>query len=95
MIANGILAVVVVVALIWAWIDNTKPGLIHMNKLGVVTGKSLDDIIEIIGPSNSQSSNINNSTTHQWIIPGVHLVLLFDSNNICLGITHQFVAYRG
>ena len=96
MIVNGILGIVILIILVCALIDTLiNPNPTHMNKLGTVTGKHLNDIINIIGNPQSSSINNNNTITYQWITPGIHLVLLFDSNNVCLGVTHQYVAYRG
>ena len=61
--------------------------------LGTLTGKTLDEIVSVVGSPNSVSSTIgeNGSTVlvYQWIQVAYHIVLLFDENKICLGVSSE------
>lgn len=61
--------------------------------LGTLTGKTLDEIVSVVGSPNSVSTAIGeNGTTvlvYQWIQVAYHIVLLFDENKICLGVSSE------
>lgn len=57
------------------------PGVILQNKfvgLGILKGKTKDEIISIVGPPNSISAATNGKTLCQWQATGYHIALLFD-----------------
>ncbi len=62
-------------------------------QLGTVAGKTYDEIQIIAGTPNSVSvqtdENGNKITVRQWISTGYHIVLLFDENDVCLGISSE------
>jgi hypothetical protein len=60
--------------------------------IGVLKGKTKEDIIAAVGPPNGISSAPNGGQVLQWMATGYHIVLLFDSNGICQGITHEFAS---
>ena len=55
--------------------------------LGEMSGKTLDDVVSVVGPPSSSSSIAFGHTLLQWQATGCHVALLFDRNN-------QFVAVR-
>lgn len=61
--------------------------------LGTLTGKSLREIEEVVGVANSVSNTIdengNTVFVYQWIQSAYHIVLLFDENKICLGVSSE------
>ena len=72
------------------------PGLSLSNKfasLGILQGKTLKEIIDVCGNPNSYSSTIdangNPVKIIQWMAAGYHIVLLFDANDICLGVSSE------
>ncbi|MEM0006970.1 MAG: hypothetical protein QXR89_01710 [Candidatus Bathyarchaeia archaeon] len=75
--------------LIWVFVRAPAISLqSKFKKLGVVKGKRKEEIIAVVGPPNSISMTPNGELL-QWISPGYHIALLFDSNGVCLGITHE------
>ena len=58
-------------------------------KLGVLKGKTLAEITAVVGQPNAVSVNAEGITVRQWITPGYHIVLLFDENDICLGVNSE------
>lgn len=72
------------------------PGNVLKSKfasLGTIKGKSFDDIQIIVGAPNAVSTQTdadgNIITVRQWIATSYHVVLLFDENDICLGISSE------
>lgn len=57
-------------------------------KLGTLQGGTYNEIISAVGAPNSISHNANGKVC-QWIQTGYHIVLLFDDNDICLGVSHE------
>ena len=62
-------------------------------KLGNLQGKTYDEIVMACGLPKAQSSQVSEDgatiQVRQWMATGYHIVLLFDQNNICMGISHQ------
>lgn len=54
-------------------------------RLGVLSGKSYNEIIAIVGDPNS-THTIGSERLCQWIQPSYNISLIFDKNNICLGV---------
>ena len=68
------------------------PGAALQNKfakLGVLAGKSYDEIVVACGAPNAQSSTADGGRLCQWLQTGYHICLIFDSNNICKGINSE------
>ena len=61
--------------------------------LGNLKGKTLKEITDVCGDPNSYSTSIgadgNPVKIIQWMATGYHIVLLFDSDDICLGISSE------
>lgn len=60
-------------------------------ELGDLRGKSLDEIVEVVGQPNGISA-AESGTVVQWMLMGYHIVLLFDNDGKCLGVSHEFGA---
>lgn len=64
-----------------------------MVSLGTLSGKSYSEISAVVGPANSVSSRAdasgNKVILRQWIAPSYHIALLFDQNDICLGVSSE------
>ena len=58
-------------------------------KLGTLVGKSLTEITTACGAPSSVSACGNNIKLCQWMEPGYHIGLLFDENDLCLGVYHE------
>lgn len=58
-------------------------------KLGTLKGKTLQEITSVCGQPNSVSSTAEGIRVRQWISTGYHIVLLFDENDICLGVSSE------
>lgn len=56
---------------------------------GVIAGKHLDEIIKTCGNPSSVSAMGDGTTLRQWQATGYHIALLFDENNVCLGISTE------
>lgn len=55
--------------------------------LGDLRGKTLDEIVSVVGEPNATTSLVNGQSLVQWQATGYLIALLFDENNICLGIS--------
>lgn len=72
------------------------PGAILSQKfanVGTLSGLSGDEIISKVGSPTSTSSTVdaegNPVIIRQWLKTGYHIALMFDTNDICLGVTHE------
>ncbi len=81
--------------IIWYLISNTMvkaPGNILQQKfinLGTLKGKTLSQIQSSCGNPSSVSTTANGTKVYQWMATGYHIVLLFDENDICLGVSSE------
>lgn len=61
--------------------------------LGTLAGKTYEDIQQVAGNANSISSipgaDGEPIILRQWIVTGYHISLLFDTNDVCLGISSE------
>ena len=57
--------------------------------LGTLAGKTYDEISAVCGPSSSVSAGPNGKTIRQWMATGYHIVLIFDENGVCEGISSE------
>lgn len=71
--------------------------LILKNKfgaMGVLSGRTKADIIAQVGPPNSVSAAEGGKMILQWIESAAagahHFELLFDANDTCEAVTHEF-----
>ena len=62
-------------------------------EMGTLVGKTYADIKSKVGVENASSVTVNSEgeriTVRQWMQTGYHIVLLFDKNDICMGISHE------
>ena len=56
---------------------------------GVIAGKTYAEIVEKCGAPSSVSSTGTGGKLCQWMATGYHIALLFDEENVCLGISHE------
>lgn len=56
---------------------------------GVIAGKTLAEIVAVCGNPSSVSPTGNGTILRQWMATGYHIALLFDENDVCIGITHE------
>lgn len=59
------------------------------SSLGVVKGKTYAEIVNVVGTPSAQSAMGNGIRLYQWQATGYHIALLFDSDDICLGISSE------
>ena len=57
-------------------------------RLGDLRGKPRSEIVSAVGAPNSVSA-IPNGTLLQWIKPGYHIAVMFDEDDVCIGISHE------
>ncbi len=85
--------------IIWYFISKSAvraPGAMLQKKfvsLNPLAGKTYSEIAAKCGAPNSLSSQVLDDGTvvkiYQWMATGYHIVLLFDQNDICLGISSE------
>ena len=56
---------------------------------GKIAGVSLSTIVSNCGLPNAVSTLGNGNTLRQWQATGFHVALVFDENEICLGISSE------
>ena len=61
--------------------------------LGILQGKTGAEIQAKCGPPSAISASVNEQgqpiIIKQWQSTGYHIVLIFDQNDICLGVSHE------
>lgn len=57
--------------------------------MGNVQGMHLDEFIQKVGKPNSVSSMPDGKTLRQWMATGYHVALIFDEDDVCLGISSE------
>ena len=57
--------------------------------LGTLKGKTFSEIQNVCGSPNSTSVGANGVKIYQWMATGYHIVLLFDENDVCLGVSSE------
>lgn len=61
--------------------------------LGTLKGKTYQEIVAKCGAPNANSSKALDDGSvvkiRQWMATGYHIVLLFDENDICLGVSNE------
>lgn len=57
--------------------------------LGVLAGKTKQEIIAVVGPPKSITAQANGGQILVWMDLDYKIELLFNDKNICEGITHQ------
>ena len=81
--------------IIWWFITKAvvkAPGnLLQQNfvRLGTLKGKTLNEITTACGKPSAVSAMGNGQTLYQWQATGYHIALLFDENDICLGVSSE------
>lgn len=86
--------------LIWWLISSAAvraPGAVLQQKFanltkdtnGTIAGKTLSEVKQACGAPNSVSAMGNGQTLYQWQATGYHIALLFDENDICLGVSSE------
>ena len=58
-------------------------------RLGTLKGKTLGEIQSACGAPSSVTSGKDGVKVYQWMATGYHIVLLFDENDICLGVSSE------
>ena len=66
-----------------------KFGNLTKNTNGVIAGKTYDEIVSTCGVPSSVSPTGDGGKLCQWMATGYHIALLFDANNVCIGISHE------
>ena len=56
---------------------------------GVIAGKTYDEIVAACGAPSSISPAGDGGKLCQWMATGYHIALLFDAENVCIGISHE------
>ncbi|MBQ9934658.1 MAG: hypothetical protein IJO70_02325 [Lachnospiraceae bacterium] len=62
-------------------------------QLGTLKGKTYSEIVTAVGNPSSTSATVDADgkpvKIKQWMATGYHIVLLFDENDICLGVSSE------
>ena len=56
---------------------------------GVIAGKTYQEVVAALGSPKSVSPAGDGGKLCQWIETSYHIALLFDKDDICVGITHE------
>ena len=92
----GIFVLLGVVGLIGYGLLNLGPTNLKLRfaQAGQLAGRTKADIVSTVGRPNSVSAGPDGGTMLQWInnsdAGAYHVVLLFDANDVCLGVTHEY-----
>lgn len=92
MIIGGIVTgVLFIVMFILQFIDSFSGVRLQKKfvRLGILKGLHYDDIVNEVGRPNAISNIQNGQIVAQWISNGYHIALIFDKNDVCLGISSQ------
>lgn len=58
--------------------------------LGNMSGKTLDEITQVVGPPNSVSTITEGKVLYQWVTTNYHIALLFNEG-LCEKITSEYI----
>ncbi len=86
--------------LIWWLISSalvSAPGALLQNKFanfiadndGVIAGKTLEQVKSACGAPSAFSALGDGQKLYQWQATGYHIALIFDENDICVGISSE------
>lgn len=67
----------------------TKFSMLTKDTNGVIAGKTLEEIVKACGQPSAVSAMGDGKTLRQWQSTGYHIALLFDENDVCLGISNE------
>lgn len=56
---------------------------------GVIAGKTLSEVKSVCGSPSAVSSIGGGQKLYQWQATGYHIALIFDENDICVGISSE------
>ena len=56
---------------------------------GVIAGKTYDEVVAACGAPTSVSPMGDGGKLCQWMATSYHIALLFDAENVCIGISHE------
>ena len=56
---------------------------------GTIAGKSLAEVKRVCGEPSAVSAIGNGQTLYQWQATGYHIALIFDENDICVGVSSE------
>jgi hypothetical protein len=65
----------------------------RFRSLGILTGKSRQEIISKVGSPTSVST-LAHGQLLQWQEPGFHIALKFDERGMFQGVTHEYTSRR-
>jgi len=71
----------------------TLPGrqlAIRFQSLGNMTGKTLNEIVTVVGAPNARSFMANKQILYQWQATGYYIAILFDASDKMIGITSEY-----
>ncbi len=94
MIIGGIIiSILFIVMFILQFVDSTSGVRLQRKfvQLGNLRGVHYEDIVDKVGKPNAISDIKNGQHLVQWIATGYCIALIFDKNDICLGISSQTV----
>ena len=60
----------------------------RFDQMGTLQGRTLEEIVRVVGPAKSRGAQAFGKELHQWLLPPFHVCLIFDYNGICGGVTH-------
>ena len=86
--------------LIWWWLSSAMvkaPGDLLQQKFakltedsnGVIAGKTLSEVKAVCGAPSAVSAIGDGKTLYQWQATSYHIALIFDENDICVGISSE------
>lgn len=67
----------------------TKFANLTKDSNGMIAGKTYEEVVAVCGLPSSNSPIGDGNRLCQWMATGYHIALLFDENNVCLGISHE------
>ena len=66
-----------------------KFGRLTRGTNGVIKGMRYEEIVAACGTPSAVSPAGDGGKLCQWMATGYHIALLFDENNVCLGVSHE------
>jgi len=72
----------------------TLPGrnlAVEFQSLGNVIGKTLDEIVAVVGPPNARAGLAHNEILYQWQATGYHVAIVFDAHHRVVRIASEHI----
>jgi hypothetical protein len=85
-----VVAVVLTLLVPWAFRAPGRAMRKRFISLGSLKGKTRKEIVKVVGAPSQETPLPDGRTLLQWRATGYHIALVFEKNDRCFGVTHEY-----